>query len=68
LKNDNLGAEFEVSDEIPAEMAEQVKEYRHKLIEKIAETDDVLIDKFLNGHEITDEELKSSSSKSGYRL
>jgi elongation factor G len=59
-KNDNLGAEFEVSDEIPAEMADQVKEYRHKMIEKIAETDDVLIDKFLNGHEITNEELKAA--------
>ena len=59
-KNDNLGAEFEVSDEIPAEMAEQVKEYRHKLVEKIAETDDALTDKYLHGHEITDEELKAA--------
>jgi len=59
-KNDNLGAEFEVSDEIPAEMAEQVKEYRHKLIEKIAETDDALTDKYLHGHEITNEELKAA--------
>jgi elongation factor G len=59
-KNDNLGAEFEVSDEIPAEMAEQVKVWRHKMIEKIAETDDVLIEKYLNNEEITDEELKAA--------
>jgi elongation factor G len=59
-EDDNLGAEFKVSDEIPAEMAEQVKEYRHKLIEKIAETDDALTDKYLHGHEITNEELKAA--------
>jgi len=59
-KNDNLGAEFEVLDEIPAEMAEQVKEYRHKLIEKISETDDSLTEKYLNGDEITDDELKAA--------
>jgi len=59
-KNDDLGAEFEVSDEIPAEMAEEVKKYRHKLVEKIAETDDVLIEKYLNNEEISDEELKAA--------
>ncbi len=58
--SDELGAKFEVSDEIPAEMEAQVKEYRHKLIEKIAETDDSLTDKYLHGHEITDEELKAA--------
>jgi elongation factor G len=59
-ENDNLGAEFKVVDEIPAEMAEQVKLWRHKMIEKIAETDDVLIEKYLNNEEITDEELKAA--------
>jgi elongation factor G len=59
-ENDNLGANFEVSDEIPAEMAEQVKEWRHKMIEKIAETDDVLIEKYLNNEEISNEELKAA--------
>jgi elongation factor G len=55
-----LGAKFEVTDEIPAEMKAELKEYRHKLIEKIAETDDTLIEKYLNGHEISDEELKAA--------
>jgi elongation factor G len=59
-ENDNLGAKFEVVDEIPAEMAEEVKVWRHKMIEKIAETDDVLIEKYLNNEEITDEELKAA--------
>jgi elongation factor G len=58
--SDELGAEFDVSDEIPADMEAEVKKYRHKLIEKIAETDDALTDKYLHGHEITDEELKAA--------
>jgi elongation factor G len=58
--SDELGAEFAVTDEIPAEMEAQVKQYRHKLIEKIAETDDALTDKYLHGHEITNEELKAA--------
>jgi elongation factor G len=59
-ENDNLGAKFQVLDEIPAEMAEQVKEYRHKMIEKISETDDMLTEKYLNGDEISDDELKAA--------
>lgn len=56
---EELGAKFEVT-EIPEDMKAQVKEYRHKLVEKIAETDNVLIDKYLNGQEITNEELKKA--------
>lgn len=43
---------------IPDDMKDQVAEYRHTLVEKIAETNDDLIDKYLNGEEITVEELK----------
>jgi elongation factor G len=68
--SDELGAEFDVVDEIPAEMEAQVKKYRHKLIEKIAETDDSLTDKFLHGHEITNDELKQALRKAviAYKL
>jgi elongation factor G len=58
--SDKLGAEFDVVDEIPENMKKQVEQYRHKLIEKIAETDDSLTDKYLHGHEITNEELKAA--------
>ena len=58
--SDELGAKFEVKDEIPEDMKDQVKEYRNKLIEKIAETDDALLEKYLNGQEPTVEELKKS--------
>ena len=56
---EELGAKFEVTD-IPEDMAEQVKEYRHKMVEKIAETDDSLTEKYLNGDEISDDELKQA--------
>jgi elongation factor G len=55
-----LGAKFETSDDIPADMKDQVEEYRHKLIEKIAETDDALLEKYLAGEEPSVEDLKKA--------
>ncbi|HLG25286.1 MAG TPA: elongation factor G [Candidatus Gracilibacteria bacterium] len=43
---------------VPEDMKAQVTEYRHTLMEKIAETNDELTDKYLNGEELTIEELK----------
>lgn len=43
--------------DIPSEIASKVDEYRKKLIEKIAETDDNLIEKYLEGEELTMDEL-----------
>ncbi len=57
---DELGAKYDVNDDIPAEMKDQVEEYRHKLIEKICETDDALLDKYLGGTEPTVEELRKA--------
>lgn len=58
-ENDNLGAKFEVTD-IPEDMKAQAEEFRMKLVEKIAETDDALLEKYLNGETISDEELKAA--------
>lgn len=58
--SDELGAKFEVTDEIPDALKEQVEEYRHKLIEKISETDDELLEKYLGGQEPTVDELKTA--------
>lgn len=58
--SDDLGAKFEVSDEIPEDMKQQVEEYRNKLIEKIAETDDAILEKYLGGEVPTVEELKKA--------
>jgi len=57
---EELGAKFDISDEIPSDMKDDVKKYRNKLIEKIAETDDALLEKYLNNKEISIEELKAA--------
>jgi elongation factor G len=68
--SDELGAKFEVSDEIPADMKAQVDEYRHKLVEKIAETDDTLLEKYLNNQPISEAQLKEALRKAviAYKL
>lgn len=67
---DELGAKYEVNDDIPAEMKDKVEEYRHKLIEKIVETDESMLDKYLGGTEPTVEELRATLRKAviGYQL
>jgi len=68
--SDELGAKFELSDEIPADLKDEVEQSRHELIEKISETDDVLLEKYLNGTEPTVEELKVALRKAviAYKL
>ena len=55
-----LGAKFEQSDVIPEDLKDEVEKSRHELIEKIAETDDTLLEKYLNGVEPTVPELKAA--------
>lgn len=52
-----------IEGEIPADMQEKAKEWREKLVEKIAETDDALTEKYLGGEEISVEELKAALRK-----
>ena len=47
-------------EEIPADMAEKAAEYRHTLVETLAETDEALLEKYLGGEELTPEELKGA--------
>ncbi len=58
--SEDLGATYDVSDEIPEYLKDEVEQSRHKLIERISETDDVLLEKFLNGEEPTVSELKAA--------
>jgi elongation factor G len=44
--------------EVPASLAETVARYREQLVEAIAETDDTLINKYLEGEELSEEELR----------
>ncbi len=45
--------------DIPGDVSGMADEYRKKLIEKIAESDDALLEKYLEGGELTDEEIRS---------
>nr|WP_304441302.1 elongation factor G [Kineosporia sp. A_224] len=50
-------------EEIPADLAEKAAEYRHHLIERVAETDEALLEKYLGGEELTPEEIKGAVRK-----
>jgi len=50
--------------EIPASLQEQVASYREKLVEAVAEIDDSLIEKYLSGEELTQEELTNGLRQS----
>jgi elongation factor G len=56
------GEDYSV-EEIPAELAELAAEYREKLVETVAEADDALMEKFLEGEELTEAEIKSGIRK-----
>lgn len=66
---DPQGTQFTVTD-IPEEYKATVEKWRAKLIEKVAETDDALLDKFLNGVDISIDEVKKALRKAviGYKL
>ncbi|GAA2047223.1 translation elongation factor 2 (EF-2/EF-G) [Leifsonia sp. 98AMF] len=57
-----MGAKYEVQ-EIPADLQAKAEEYRAKLIETVAESDDVLLEKFFGGEEITVPEIKAAIRK-----
>lgn len=62
IYKDDLGQEIEVTD-IPAELADKAEEYRLALVETIAENDEELMMKYLEGEELTEEELKDGIRK-----
>lgn len=55
--------EIVVENEISAELLTKAKEWREKMVEKISENDDALTEKYLNGEEISIEELKIALRK-----
>lgn len=59
-EKDPQGIKFEESNEIPEDIKNKVMEMRAKLIEQVAETDDKLLDKYLNSQEIKIDELKAA--------
>ena len=59
---DDMGNDVRV-EEIPEDMKEQAQEYHDKLIEAVAETDEGLMMKYLEGEELTKEEIKAALRK-----
>jgi elongation factor G len=57
-----LGAKYEI-EEVPADMKAKADEYRNKLLEAVAETDDALMEKFFAGGELTVAEIKGAIRK-----
>ncbi|NAZ80330.1 elongation factor G [Kineococcus sp. R8] len=53
-----MGADYTI-EEIPADLAEQAAEYRSALVERVAEADETLLEKYLGGEELTPEEIKA---------
>ncbi|WP_455089499.1 elongation factor G [Peptoanaerobacter stomatis] len=62
IYKDDQGKDIEIT-EIPAEYKEKAEEYREKMIESISETDEELMMKYLEGEEITIDELKAALRK-----
>jgi elongation factor G len=60
--DETMGADYHVA-EIPADMMADAQHYREQLIEKVSEADDKLLEKYLHGQEITEEEIKGALRK-----
>ena len=55
--DETLGAKYVVK-EIPAELLDQAKEYRNKMLDAVAEFDEQAMEKYLNGQPLTEEEIR----------
>jgi len=59
---DDLGKDMRI-EEIPEDLKEMADKYRHEMLEAIVETDEVLMMKYLEGEEVTNEELRTALRK-----
>ncbi len=59
---DDLGKDIR-EEEIPADMADKAEEYRNALLESVAETSEELMEKYLEGEELTEAEIKKAIRK-----
>ena len=55
--DETLGAKYKI-EEIPADLVDKAKEYREKMLEAVAEFDDQVMEKYLNGQSLTEEEIR----------
>ena len=66
-QDDTIGAEY-LTEDIPAELKKKAEAFHAQLVETIAENDDEILHKFLEGEEITADELRASLRKSTIAL
>ena len=62
FKDESLGAEFDTVDIMP-EFLDKAKELREKLLDAVAESDDALMEKYLEGAELTKDEINRAIRK-----
>jgi len=55
--DESLGAKYRI-EEVPAELTDLAKEYREKMLESVAEHDEHVLERYLNGHSLTPEEIR----------
>jgi elongation factor G len=55
--DETLGAKYKI-EEIPADLMGKAKEYREKMLEAVAEFDDQVMEKYLNGQTLTEDEIR----------
>ena len=55
--DETLGAKYKIED-IPADLVDKAKEYREKMLEAVAEFDDQVMEKYLNGQALTEDEIR----------
>jgi elongation factor G len=65
--DDSLGAKYKVED-IPVNMVELSREYREKMLEAVAEFDEQVLEKYLNGEPLTEEEIKKAVRAGGISM
>ena len=56
-------ADYVLVGDIPADMLEDAKHYHEQLIEKVSEADDKILEKYLHGEEISEDEIKAALRK-----
>ncbi|HEY1218974.1 MAG: elongation factor G [Bryobacteraceae bacterium] len=66
-RDETLGSEYD-TEEIPADLLEKAKEYREKMIEVISEFDDKLFEKFIEGHGVSNDEIRAGLRKATIAL
>ena len=66
-RDETLGSKYDVV-EIPADLAGKAKEYREKMIEAVSEFDDKLFEKFIEGHSLSNDEIRAGIRKATIAL